>query len=103
MNSFINTLTKPLGLLFSALILCALVSCGGGNDASSSSTTSTSNTSQSAATSTPAETKSNTLNDGQAGAASPSKMEIGKIYCVKCSSCHVPMDINLSFCPHRTN
>jgi hypothetical protein len=27
---------------------------------------------------------------------------LGKNYCVTCSSCHVPMDMNLSFCPHRT-
>ena len=106
MTRLINTPIKSLRHFVLVMILYTLAACGGGNDGTSSgaSTVSTTTATAPAAEATvPAEAKLNGSTDEQASAAPVSKMEIGKIYCVKCSSCHVPMDINLSFCPHRTN
>ncbi len=106
MNILTNAPIKSLRLFVFAMILCTLAACGGGNDGTSSTTSSVSTTAATTpavVTTAPAESKLNGSTDEQASAAPVSKMEIGKIYCVKCSSCHVPMDINLSFCPHRTN
>ena len=105
MNSFINNSIKSLRLFLFALILCTLAACGGGNDGAS---TGPSNVNATTAPTTPETTaptdaKLSSPVDAQAGAAPIGKMEIGKIYCVTCSSCHVPETMNLSFCPHRTN
>lgn len=106
MNLFINASKKSLWLFIAALILCTLAACGGGNDVASSGASTviapTTNAETAATTTSSADAKSSQADD-QAVAAPIGKMEIGKIYCVTCSSCHVPETVNLSFCPHRTN
>jgi hypothetical protein len=101
MNSFINNSIKSLRLFLFALILCTLAACGGGNDGASTGPSNVNATTPD--TTTPTDAKLNSPVDEQTGTAPIGKMEIGKIYCVKCSSCHVPETMNLSFCPHRTN
>ena len=105
MNAFINNSIKLLRLFLFALILCTLAACGGGNDGASTGVSNTNATTAATTseTTTPTDAKLNSPVDEQAGTAPIGKMEIGKIYCVKCSSCHVPETMNLSFCPHRTN
>ena len=106
MNLFINASKKSLRLFLSALILCTLAACGGGNDVASGGAstiiTPTTNAETATTTTSSADVKPSQT-DNQAVAAPIGKMEIGKIYCVTCSSCHVPETVNLSFCPHRTN
>ena len=98
-------------------VIFGLVSCGGGNDVASSGATAVSTMASATATATTA-TESTTAVaspnaitqpklDGQiderTGVAPViAKSEFGKNYCVTCTSCHVPMDKNLSFCQERT-
>jgi len=98
-------------------VIFGLVSCGGGNDVASSGATAVSAVASATATATTA-TESTTAVaspnaitqpklDGQiderTGVAPViAKGEFGKNYCVTCTSCHVPMDKNLSFCHERT-
>lgn len=90
------------------VITLGLVSCGGGNDVASSgasavSAAAPSITDATTTASTPTEPKVNGQIDERTGVAPVvAQANLGKNYCVTCSSCHVPMDMNLSFCPHRT-
>ena len=94
-----------------------LVSCGGGNDMASSGATAVSAAASATATPTTAtesttavaspnaitQPKLNGQIDERTGVAPViAKGEFGKNYCVTCTSCHVPMDKNLSFCHERT-
>lgn len=106
MRTYITTL-----LLATTLILA---SCGGGNDIASSGasavsaaapvTTNDATTTASTPATTATEPKINGQVDERTGVAPViAKANLGHQYCVTCSSCHVPMDRNLSFCPPRTN
>lgn len=98
-------------------VIFGLVSCGGGNDMASSGatavnaaasatatpTTATESTTAAASPNTITEPKLNGQIDERTGVAPViAKGEFGKNYCVTCTSCHVPMDKNLSFCHERT-
>jgi len=98
-------------------VIFGLVSCGGGNDMVSSGATAVSAAASATATpttateSTTAVASSNAITqpklngqiDERTGVAPViAKSEFGKNYCVTCTSCHVPMDKNLSFCQERT-
>ena len=106
--------TYLTSLAFAAIF--GLVSCGGGNDmassgatavsAAASATTPTSATESVTAIASPnaiSEPKVNGQIDERTGVAPVvAKANLGKNYCVTCTSCHVPMDKNLSFCQDRT-
>ena len=100
MRTYITTLMLVITL--------GLVSCGGGNDVASSgasavSAAAPSTTDATTNASTPTEPQVNGQIDERTGVAPVvAQANLGKNYCVTCSSCHVPMDMNLSFCPHRT-
>jgi len=94
-------------------VIFGLVSCGGGNDVASSGATAVSAVASATATATTAtesttavaspnaitQPKLNGQIDERTGVAPViAKGEFGKNYCVTCTSCHVPMDKNLSFC-----
>ena len=89
-----------------------LVSCGGGNDVASSGASAVSaaapasnvSPASAPATTTPiTEPKVNGQVDERTGVAPVvARANLGHKYCVTCSSCHVPMDMNLSFCPPCT-
>jgi len=98
-------------------VIFGLVSCGGGNDVASSGATAVSTMASATATATTAtesttavaspnaitQPKLNGQIDERTGVAPViAKGEFGKNYCVTCTSCHVPMDKNLSFCHERT-
>ncbi len=97
-------------------VIFGLVSCGGGNDMASSGATTVSAASAAVAPTTATESitavaSPNTISepklngqiDERTGVAPViAKGEFGKNYCVTCTSCHVPMDKNLSFCQDRT-
>ena len=98
-------------------VIFGLVSCGGGNDMASSGATAVSSVASATATATTAtesttavaspnaitQPKLNGQIDERTGVAPViAKGEFGKNYCVTCTSCHVPMDKNLSFCHERT-
>jgi hypothetical protein len=98
-------------------VIFGLVSCGGGNDVASSGATAVSTVASATATATTAtesttavaspnaitQPKLNGQIDERTGVAPViAKGEFGKNYCVTCTSCHVPMDKNLSFCHERT-
>jgi len=98
-------------------VIFGLVSCGGGNDMTSSGATAVSAAASTTATPTIAtesttavaspnaitQPKLNGQIDERTGVAPVlAKGEFGKNYCVTCTSCHVPMDKNLSFCQDRT-
>jgi len=98
-------------------VIFGLVSCGGGNDVASSGATAVSAVASATATATTAtesttavaspnaitQPKLNGQIDERTGVAPViAKGEFGKNYCVTCTSCHVPMDKNLSFCHERT-
>ena len=98
-------------------VIFGLVSCGGGNDMASSGATAVSAAASATATPTTAtesttavassnaitQPKLNGQSDERTGVAPViAKSEFGKNYCVTCTSCHVPMDKNLSFCQERT-
>ena len=102
---------------FILVITLGLVSCGGGNDVASSGATAVSAAASTTATPTIAtesttavaspnaitQPKLNGQIDERTGVAPViAKGEFGKNYCVTCTSCHVPMDKNLSFCQDRT-
>ena len=98
-------------------VIFGLVSCGGGNDMAASGATAVSAAASTTATPTIAtesttavaspnaitQPKLNGQIDERTGVAPVlAKGEFGKNYCVTCTSCHVPMDKNLSFCQDRT-
>ena len=98
-------------------VIFGLVSCGGGNDVASSGASAVSAVASATATATTAtesttavaspnaitQPKLNGQIDERTGVAPViAKGEFGKNYCVTCTSCHVPMDKNLSFCHERT-
>ena len=98
-------------------VIFGLVSCGGGNDMAASGATAVSAAASATATPTTAtesptavaspnaitQPKLNGQIDERTGVAPVlAKGEFGKNYCVTCTSCHVPMDKNLSFCQDRT-
>ena len=109
---------RPFLTSLACAAIFGLVSCGGGNDISSSGATAVSAAASVAAT--PAavtesitavaspnvitEPKLNGQIDERTGVAPvTAKANLGNNYCVTCSSCHVPMDKNLSFCQSRAN